>query len=135
MLLLHRALLLKQIHEDDPDSVTEPESEPDVPPKPIQPVQPAQPLENNPDSVMEPESELDVPPNPVQPIQPLKNDPDSVTEPESSDIDIPSSTLTATLKRKSFFATPSPPPPNSIYWKYVSRERGCEMMKQELEQL
>ncbi|KAG1846996.1 hypothetical protein DFJ58DRAFT_730323 [Suillus subalutaceus] len=123
MPLLHRALPLKQIHEDDPDSVTEPESELDVPPKPVQP---------------------------VQPVQPLENDPDSITEPESSDIDIPSSTLTATLKRKSFFATPSPPPPNSIYWKHVSREedarwydrtgtddsfRAVRQMKQELEQL
>jgi hypothetical protein len=135
----------------DPESVTEPESDLDVPPKPQTPLQVIQPLV---DSVTESESDVDVPPRPrtpLQVIQPLVCDPDSVTESES-DLDVPPKHTPKKTepKRKSFFKTPSPPPPDSIYWKYVSCEEdarwydrtgtdnsfeGVRKMKRELEQL
>ncbi|KAG1730039.1 hypothetical protein EDD22DRAFT_960784 [Suillus occidentalis] len=88
-------------------------------------------------SVTEPESDLNVPPKPqilLQPlicnlesvIQPLICDPDNVTESES-ELDIPSKhTPNKTeLKGKPFFKTPSPPSPDSIYWKYMLREEDA----------
>ncbi|KAG2337296.1 hypothetical protein BDR05DRAFT_1005173 [Suillus weaverae] len=47
------------------------------------------------------------------------NDLESVTEPES-ELD-----ATPVHIHKPIFATPSPPPPTSIYWKYVSKEEDA----------
>ncbi|KAG1727077.1 uncharacterized protein EDB91DRAFT_1254048 [Suillus paluster] len=139
--------IIKQVTQPlvcDDDSITKPESDIHVPPEHVQPVRP---LENDPESITESESDVGVPPKPPsqtpntpkKTIQPLVYNPDSLTEPESSDIELALSTSTAsmtTLKRKSFFATPSSPPPNSIYWKYMSREEDARCkMKDELKQL
>jgi hypothetical protein len=101
----------------------------------------------------ESESEMDAP----KAALPPGNDPSSVTESESEP-DAPSTTttlqntsvMTPVIKRKSFFSTPSPPGPDSIYWKYVSREedakwydrlgtddsfRAVRQMKEELQEL
>ncbi|KAG0693485.1 hypothetical protein DFH29DRAFT_881422 [Suillus ampliporus] len=100
---------------DNPESVTEPESDPP------QQVVTAPPHPDDLDSITEPESDP-LPPQATAP--PHMDDPESITEPES---DPPEPTITSTPKAaitkwKSIFATPSPPPPGSIYWKYVSRE-------------
>ncbi|KAG1765065.1 hypothetical protein EV702DRAFT_1051130 [Suillus placidus] len=123
----------------DLGSVTEPESELDVPLKHTPKKTVIQPLICDLSSVTEPESDLDIPPKPqtlLQVIQPLVCDPDSITEPES-DLDVPPKhTPKKTViqsnpdsvikpKRKSFFKTPSPPPPGSIYWNYVSHEEDA----------
>jgi hypothetical protein len=63
----------------------------------------------------------------VTPTIPI-DDPSSVTEPESEP-ETPFSTpikikgATPVQKKKGFFDTPSPPGPDSIYWKYVAREQ------------
>ncbi|KAG1722466.1 hypothetical protein EDB19DRAFT_1834990 [Suillus lakei] len=75
----------------DLDSVTELESELDVPLKPQTLPQVIEPFVCDPDSVMESESKLDVPPKPetlLQVIEPFVCDPDSVTESES-ELDVP----------------------------------------------
>ncbi|KAG2080464.1 uncharacterized protein F5147DRAFT_661248 [Suillus discolor] len=106
---------------NDPSSVTEPESKPENPP----PVLP--PPKNDQSSVTEPESE---PKNPPPVLPPPKNDPSSVTEPEN-DVEEPQiktpikSTITIPKKR-GFFDTPSPPGPDSLYWKYVSQEEDAK---------
>lgn len=83
---------------DDLSSVTEPESEPKI----------AAPtltlLIDNLSSMTEPESEP-------------KNSP----QPEFT-IPIKIKGATPVLKKKGFFDTPSPPGPDSLYWKYVSHE-------------
>ncbi|KAG1853578.1 hypothetical protein C8R48DRAFT_675841 [Suillus tomentosus] len=112
---------------DDPESITEPESDPPEP-TPQQVITP--PRVDNPESITEPESD---PPEPtLQQVitPPCVNDPESVTEPESDPPEpmAHSSTITRPVlsmpktNMKSIFATPSPPPPGSIYWKYVSKE-------------
>ncbi|KAG2343764.1 hypothetical protein BDR05DRAFT_999686 [Suillus weaverae] len=72
----------------DPDSITESESKLDIPLKhtPIKPV--IKPLICDHDSVMELESDLNVPPKPQKLLQSLICDPDSVMELESK-LDIP----------------------------------------------
>jgi type IV secretory pathway VirB10-like protein len=100
---------------DDLSSVTEPES--DI--KEVQPVPP--PPKDDPSSVTEPESDVEE----AQPVPPPpKNDPSSIMEPES-DIEeplnkTPMKSATTNPKKKGFFDTPSPPGPDSFYWKYVS---------------
>jgi hypothetical protein len=98
---------------DDPESITEPES--DVPQQVIAP-----PHVDDPESITEPESD---PPGPPQQViaSPHVDDPESVTEPETE----PESIIAAP-KRKSFFDTPSPPASDSLYWKYVSREEDAK---------
>ncbi|KAG1839979.1 hypothetical protein DFJ58DRAFT_733077 [Suillus subalutaceus] len=98
-------------HVDNPESITKPESDP-----PLQVITP--PHVDNPKSVTKPES--DPPQQVITP--PCPNDPDSITEPES-DPPKPIAQSSAVIKPvKSIFAMPSPPPPGSIYWKYVSQE-------------
>ncbi|KIK36558.1 hypothetical protein CY34DRAFT_16310 [Suillus luteus UH-Slu-Lm8-n1] len=102
----------------DSDSITEPESEPDPPatttPAILAPICDL-------DSIMEPESEPDAP----AVLAPVYNS-DSITEPES-ELDVPTTapSTVATPVHKPIFATPSPPPPTSIYWKYVSKEEDA----------
>ncbi|KAG1818204.1 uncharacterized protein BJ212DRAFT_1480022 [Suillus subaureus] len=111
---------------DDLSSVTELESKPEIAaPMPILPV-------NDPSSMTEPESEPDNPPQPTIPTPTLPiDDPSSVTEPESKPKNPPQPEFTTlikikgatpVLKKKGFFDTPSPPGPDSLYWKYVSCE-------------
>ncbi|KAG2028590.1 hypothetical protein BDR03DRAFT_1019600 [Suillus americanus] len=73
---------------------------------------------------------------------PIADSTGSITEPESEDVAVQATTLvpaaTSTpgsttipprlerLDPRSFFATPSPPPPDSIYWKYVTREEDSK---------
>ncbi|KAG2054061.1 hypothetical protein BDR06DRAFT_996746 [Suillus hirtellus] len=87
-------------HVDDPESVTKPESDPPEP-TPQQVITP--PCVNNPESVTKPESD---PPEPMAHLS-------TITRPVLS---------TPKSNMKSMFAIPSPPPPGSIYWKYVSKE-------------
>ncbi|KAG1830095.1 hypothetical protein EV424DRAFT_1535172 [Suillus variegatus] len=113
---------------DDPSSMTEPESEPErsapAIPTPTIPV-------DDPSSVTEPESEPEraapAIPTPTIPV----DDPSSVTEPESEPENPPQPEFSTPIKikgatpvpkKKGFFDTPSPPGPNSLYWKYISRE-------------
>ncbi|KAG1737196.1 hypothetical protein EDB19DRAFT_1909891 [Suillus lakei] len=102
---------------DNLSSVTEPESEPEIAaPTPILPV-------NDPSSVTEPESEPENLPQPTIPTPTLPvEDPSSVTEPESEPEDQLIKGATPVPKKKGFFNTPSPPGPDSLYWKYISRE-------------
>jgi hypothetical protein len=124
----------------DSDSITEPESE-DLP---VQATTPAKAtITDSTGSITEPESE-DIAPvytastattTEVRVTSGLCADPGSTTEPESDD-DNPTSTSTPgsmaipphleRLDPRSFFATPSPPPPNSIYWKYVTPEEDAK---------
>ncbi|KAG1831925.1 hypothetical protein DFJ58DRAFT_848123 [Suillus subalutaceus] len=104
---------------EDPSSVMEPESKIEEPP----PVPPPPPQED-PSSITEPESEPEEPPiKNLPPIKhpPPKDDPSSVMEPESEPEEPPIKTpikgATTTPKKKSFFDTPSPPGPDSLYWK------------------
>ncbi|KAG2127538.1 uncharacterized protein EDB93DRAFT_1109272 [Suillus bovinus] len=87
-------------HVDNPESITEPESDPPEP-TPQQVIIPS--CVNNPESVTEPESD---PPEPMAHSS-------TITKPVLS---MPKSNM------KSIFTIPSPPPPESIYWKYVSKE-------------
>ncbi|KAG1814331.1 uncharacterized protein BJ212DRAFT_1300643 [Suillus subaureus] len=119
----------------NPGSTTEPESEPEPiaiePHTPVAPqkVLPILPPNYEPGSTTESESEMDAP----NAAPPPANNPSSVTESESKP-DAPSTTMTLqntsvmtlVIKRKSFFSTPSPPGPDSIYWKYVSREEDAK---------
>jgi hypothetical protein len=88
----------------DPESVTEPESEPEV---------------------------LHITLNPPCTTPAVVCDPESVTEPESEPEThtIPTVVcITPKPKKKDwtdFFATPSPPSPTSNYWKYVTREEDA----------
>ncbi|KAG1724976.1 hypothetical protein EDB19DRAFT_1915280 [Suillus lakei] len=102
---------------NDPSSVTEPESEPEIAaPTPILPV-------DDPSSVTEPESEPKNPPQPTIPTPTLPvEDPSSVTEPKSEPEDQLIKGATPVPKKKGFFDTPSPPGPDSLYWKYILRE-------------
>jgi hypothetical protein len=97
--------------------VTEPESEPEIAaPTPTIPV-------DDLSSVTEPESEPENPPQPTIPTPTLPiDDPSSVTEPESEPEDQLIKGATPVPKKKGFFDTPSPPGPDSLYWKYISRE-------------
>ncbi|KAG1898546.1 uncharacterized protein F5891DRAFT_1190616 [Suillus fuscotomentosus] len=106
----------------EPSSVTEPESDIEELPQPSIKNLP----KNEPSSVTEPESDVEDLPQPLpQPsIKSLpKNDPSSVTEPESDVENLP---IKTPIKKKSFFDTPSPPGPDSCYWKYVSREEDAK---------
>ncbi|KAG2133100.1 hypothetical protein BD769DRAFT_1665869 [Suillus cothurnatus] len=115
MELPHIATTTPMALKDDLSSVTEPES--DI--KEVQPVPP--PPKDDPSSVTEPESDVEE----AQPVPPPpKNDPSSIMEPES-DIEeplnkTPMKSATTNPKKKGFFDTPSPPGPDSFYWKYVS---------------
>ncbi|KAG0696654.1 hypothetical protein DFH29DRAFT_1004371 [Suillus ampliporus] len=133
----------------DPGSTTEPES--DELTTPLAPTSVIAP-KYDPGSTTEPESDEPTPLAPTSVVAPKYN-PGSTTEPESDKPMAPVTTMTLTassLKRKSFFATPSPPGPNSIYWKYVSQEedavwydrsgtddrfRVARQLKRELQQL
>lgn len=109
----------------DSDSITEPESEldahnltPKAPPAVLAPVYDS-------DSITEPESEPDVPPTAPPTVRAPVFDTGSTTESESEP-DAPNLEPTvATPVHKPIFATPSPPPPTSIYWKYVSKEEDA----------
>ncbi|KAG1848891.1 hypothetical protein F4604DRAFT_1921162 [Suillus subluteus] len=100
------------------DSITEPESD-----DPIQHIVPSKTLTSD-DSITEPESD-----DPIQHIVPSKTltSDDSITEPESDDheqltVVLPTpKPITPKLDRK-WFTTPSPPPPDSMYWKYFTQE-------------
>ncbi|KAI6046738.1 hypothetical protein EDC04DRAFT_2597854 [Pisolithus marmoratus] len=80
-------------------------------------VLPSQPI--SPGSTTEPES------NNVLLSQPIS--PGSTTEPKSDDGVSPGSTAEPALNApfKIIFATPSPPPPDSLYWKYVTPEEDA----------
>ncbi|KAG1883059.1 hypothetical protein F4604DRAFT_1920946 [Suillus subluteus] len=130
----------------NPGSTTEPES--NVPP-PTTSVNSLETLKYDPGSTTEPESEpkpiaiephTPVTPQKVLPIPSPNYGPGStgdqvgnITESESKP-DAPSTTMTLqntsvmtpVIKRKSFFSTPSPPGPDSIYWKYVSCEEDAK---------
>ncbi|KAG1859626.1 hypothetical protein F4604DRAFT_1930591 [Suillus subluteus] len=109
-------------------SITEPES--DVIPVPLN-----QPSTLRPDhvrtqtssSITEPES--DVIPVPLNQPSTLQLDrvrtqtSSSITEPESESDELPSNPFNQpVLNRNSFFATPSPSPPGSLYWNYFTQE-------------
>ncbi|KAG2337405.1 hypothetical protein BDR05DRAFT_1005043 [Suillus weaverae] len=102
---------------DDPSSVTKPESEPENPPQPTIPT-PTLPVDD-PSSATEPESD---PEDKLPAPPPLQNDPSSVTEPESEPEDQLIKGATLVPKKKGFFDTPSPPGPGSLYWKYILHE-------------
>ncbi|KAG2738495.1 hypothetical protein P692DRAFT_20882627 [Suillus brevipes Sb2] len=111
----------------DPESVTEPESEPEATPNNITspPV-----ISADPESVTEPESEPEATPNNIQLTSlPAIPDPESVTEPESETDTAPPPVSTTPKPKKTdwtdFFATPSPPSPTSNYWKYVTPEEDA----------
>jgi hypothetical protein len=101
-------------------SVTEPESDIEKLPQPLP--QPSIKTsiknlpENEPSSVTEPKSDIELP-------QPLPQVPSSVTKLES---DIEDILIKTPIKKKSFFDTPSPPGPDSCYWKYVSQEEDAK---------
>ncbi|KAG1803114.1 uncharacterized protein BJ212DRAFT_1487158 [Suillus subaureus] len=103
------------------DSVTEPESD-----EPGQCTVPSKTLPSN-DSITE--LELDkVAPQPLNiaplPSKALPSDNDSVMEPESE----PTTPKPIAPKLNwKWFATPSPPPPDSIYWKYFTQEEDAHM--------
>jgi hypothetical protein len=104
---------------DDPSSVAEPKSEPDAPTTIL-------PRADDPSSVTEPESEPDAPTTAPPIVLAPICDSDSVTEPESEpDAPTTAPSTVATPVHKPIFATPSPPPPTSIYWKYVSKEEDA----------
>jgi hypothetical protein len=72
---------------------------------------------------MEPKSKPENPPQPTIPTPTLPvDDPSSVTEPESEPEDQLIKGATPVPKKKGFFDTPSPPGPDSLYWKYISHE-------------
>lgn len=80
---------------------------------------------------MEPESEPDAPTTTAPAVLAPVYNSDSITEPESEP-DVPTTApstvpkpTVATPVHKPIFATPSPPPPTSIYWKYVSKEEDA----------
>ncbi|KAG2068412.1 hypothetical protein BDR04DRAFT_1157943 [Suillus decipiens] len=106
---------------DDLSGVMEPESD-------IEEVQPAPPAPPQDDlsSVMEPESDVEE----AQPVPPPKNDQSSIMEPESDIeeplIKTPMKSATTNPKKKGFFDTPSPPGPDSLYWKYVFQEEDTK---------
>ncbi|KAG1796665.1 uncharacterized protein HD556DRAFT_1441345 [Suillus plorans] len=106
----------------DSDSITEPESEPDTPttapPTVLAPVCDS-------DSITEPESEPDAPTTAPPTVLAPICDSDSITEPESEPDAHNLEPTVATPVHKPIFATPSPPPPTSIYWKYVSKEEDA----------
>lgn len=84
------------------------------------------------ESLTEPESEpevLHITPNPPCTTPAVICDPESVTEPESKPETIPTVVcITPKPKKKDwthFFATPSPPSPTSNYWKYVTWEEDA----------
>jgi hypothetical protein len=106
------------------DSITEPESEPEEPPIKTPPPTLLLP-KDDPSSVTEPESDHEeLPIKLLPPIKhpPPKEDPSSVTEPESDVEELPITGATITPKKRGFFDTLSPPGPDSLYWKYVSRK-------------
>ncbi|KAG1837570.1 hypothetical protein DFJ58DRAFT_734287 [Suillus subalutaceus] len=84
-------------------------------------------------STTEPESDIEITPRPSE-VTTTPVDTGSTTEPESDIKIAPSAAASASattivpshLDRWSFFATPSPPPPDSIYWKYVTREEDSK---------
>ncbi|KAG2069994.1 hypothetical protein BDR04DRAFT_1155982 [Suillus decipiens] len=118
---------------DDLSSVTEPESKPErseltptrSAPTPIISV-------DDPSSVMEPESEPKNTPQPIKPTPIISvDDLSSVMEPESKPKNLPQPEFSMSIKikgatsvpqKKGFFDTPSPPGPDSLYWKYVLHE-------------
>jgi len=116
-------------HTYNPSSVTETESDIENIPQPPVKTPIKNPPKNDPSSVTEPESDVeDIPQPPVKtPIKnPPENDPSSVTEPESDVEDIPQPPIKTPIKKKGFFDTPSPPAPDSLYWKYVSCEEDAK---------
>ncbi|KAG0702246.1 hypothetical protein DFH29DRAFT_875288 [Suillus ampliporus] len=99
------------------------------------------PIADSADSITEPESEeITAPAHTASAVTVTTTsgpctDSGSTTEPESDEnrsaaTPTPgSTTIPPRLERldpRSFFATPSPPPPNSIYWKYVMREEDSK---------
>ncbi|KAG2131896.1 hypothetical protein BD769DRAFT_1666366 [Suillus cothurnatus] len=111
---------------NDPSSVTEPES--DIENLPQLPIKRPTTI-NDPSSVMEPESDIEnLPQLPIKRPTTI-NDPSSITEPESDVEDACGMTpvpILRQIKWKSFFNTPSPPGPDSFYWKYVSWEEDAK---------
>ncbi|KAG2748109.1 hypothetical protein P692DRAFT_20819337 [Suillus brevipes Sb2] len=76
---------------------------------------------DNPSSVTELESDVEDPP----PVPPPKDDLSSITKPENTPIKTSIKGATTTPK-KSFFNTPSPPGPDSLYWKNVSQDEDAK---------
>ncbi|KAG1811861.1 uncharacterized protein BJ212DRAFT_1301868 [Suillus subaureus] len=91
------------------------------------------PIVDSTGSITEPESDTEI--VPLQVTSGPCTDSGSTTEPES-DENSPAATSTPgsttippcleCLDPHSFFATPSPPPPDSIYWKYVTHEEDSK---------
>ncbi|KAG0698106.1 hypothetical protein DFH29DRAFT_1003129 [Suillus ampliporus] len=84
------------------------------------PTTPAHPLlKDDPSSVAEPESEPEIATPTITAPPLLKDDPSSMTEPESEPETLPQSKFSTPIKiipkMKSFFDTPSPPGPDSLY--------------------
>jgi hypothetical protein len=81
------------------------------------------------DSITEPESDEPVTTAPL-PSTSLPID-DSITEsesePDNAPIALSTPKPTITKLHKKWFATPSPPAPDSIYWKYFTREEDARM--------
>ncbi|KAG1801216.1 hypothetical protein EV424DRAFT_1545488 [Suillus variegatus] len=113
-------------------SITEPES--DVIPVPLnQPstLQPNRVRTQTSSSITEPKSDvIPVPlnqPSTLQPNRVRTQTSSSITEPESKSDELPSNPFNQpVLNRNSFFATPSPPPPGSLYWNYFTREEEAK---------
>ncbi|KAG2753915.1 hypothetical protein P692DRAFT_20721903 [Suillus brevipes Sb2] len=104
------------------DSITEPESDEPIAAAPSKFL----PID---DSITEPESDEPVAAAPL-PSKVLSSD-NSITEPESEPDNAPIALSTPkptiTKLHKKWFATPSPPAPDSIYWKYFTREEDARM--------
>ncbi|KAG1732806.1 hypothetical protein EDB19DRAFT_1911823 [Suillus lakei] len=126
--LLRAQLLNVSTTIPNPESITEPESEPEATPNNQLTLLPV--VSVDPESITEPESEPEVTPNNVQLTSlPAILDPESVMELESeSDTAPPPVSTTPKPKKKDwtdFFATLSPPSPTSNYWKYVKTEEDA----------
>ncbi|KAL4063316.1 hypothetical protein J3A83DRAFT_4379734 [Scleroderma citrinum] len=121
-----------------PGFTTEPESDTDLKcistPHPTTPSIPATVQLASPGSIIEPESDAPVqaqssePSQPVSTPHPASQHP-SLTKSNIGSADVP---LTQCLcVHKTIFATPSPPPPGSLYWKYITHEEDARWYDQE----
>ncbi|KAG2125078.1 uncharacterized protein EDB93DRAFT_1252913 [Suillus bovinus] len=106
-------------------SVTEPES--DCPNTPLATTTITSKAPPSTGSITEPESD-DQPVSHVTVVAKPESD-GSITEPESDDISrvLPTSKSAARLDHHCIFATPSPPPAGSLYWKYFTKEEDAKM--------
>jgi hypothetical protein len=119
---------------DSTGSITEPESDEETA---AQTTTPAKTLmADSTGSITEPKSDEETTAQTTTPAKtPIADSTGSITEPES-DENSPAATSTPgsttipphleQLNPRLFFATPSPPPPDSIYWKYVTCEEDSK---------